>query len=169
MDVRLLLTLADGALAARRPFPVWVMLADITSSPSPDARRPLASLERWSPTRSVRRALVHLSVLTQRLAGRVLLLGTPAEEGGGGKVVMLEHGAYDSMAACLMLHPSSSGTGASIDSTNAKRLIEVEYFGEPAHAAGNPGPCALPSYVLSLTPISCRKECARCRQHCLRA
>ena len=36
------------------------------------------------------------------IAGRVVLLGTPAEEGGGGKCVMLERGAYDDMEACLM-------------------------------------------------------------------
>jgi metal-dependent amidase/aminoacylase/carboxypeptidase family protein len=40
------------------------------------------------------------------IAGRVLLLGTPAEEDGGGKVVLLEQGAYKSMAACLMCAPS---------------------------------------------------------------
>lgn len=34
--------------------------------------------------------------------GRVLLLGTPAEEGGGGKIELLEAGEYESMAACLM-------------------------------------------------------------------
>lgn len=33
---------------------------------------------------------------------KVVLLGTPAEESGGGKAYMLERGAYDGMEACLM-------------------------------------------------------------------
>lgn len=40
------------------------------------------------------------------LNGKVVLLGTPAEEGGGGKIVMLEAGAYDGMDICLMAHPT---------------------------------------------------------------
>lgn len=36
------------------------------------------------------------------LAGRVILLGTPAEEGGGGKAIMLKQGAYTAMHACMM-------------------------------------------------------------------
>jgi metal-dependent amidase/aminoacylase/carboxypeptidase family protein len=36
------------------------------------------------------------------LPGKVVLLGTPAEEAGGGKAYMLKRGAYDGMEACLM-------------------------------------------------------------------
>jgi metal-dependent amidase/aminoacylase/carboxypeptidase family protein len=35
-------------------------------------------------------------------AGKVVLLGTPAEENGGGKAVILDKGGYDGMEACLM-------------------------------------------------------------------
>jgi metal-dependent amidase/aminoacylase/carboxypeptidase family protein len=35
------------------------------------------------------------------IAGRVILLGTPAEEGGGGKLSLLKAGAYKNMDACL--------------------------------------------------------------------
>lgn len=35
------------------------------------------------------------------LPGRVVLLGTPAEEGGGGKINLVEDGAYEGMDACL--------------------------------------------------------------------
>jgi metal-dependent amidase/aminoacylase/carboxypeptidase family protein len=36
------------------------------------------------------------------IPGKVVLLGTPAEEGGGGKTELLALGAYDDMEACLM-------------------------------------------------------------------
>lgn len=40
--------------------------------------------------------------------GRVQLLGTPAEEGGGGKIKLINAGAYKDVAACLMVHPAPS-------------------------------------------------------------
>lgn len=40
------------------------------------------------------------------IPGKVILLGTPAEEGGGGKNILIKRGAYKSMDACLMLHPA---------------------------------------------------------------
>lgn len=38
--------------------------------------------------------------------GQVRLLGTPAEEGGGGKLPLIDGGMYKDAAACLMTHPS---------------------------------------------------------------
>lgn len=37
--------------------------------------------------------------------GRVVAIGTPAEEGGGGKIKMIRAGAYDDIFCCLMVHP----------------------------------------------------------------
>lgn len=39
------------------------------------------------------------------LDGRVVAMGTPAEEGGGGKIKMIRAGAYDDAFCCLMVHP----------------------------------------------------------------
>src|SRR5215472_395264 len=36
----------------------------------------------------------------------VRVLGTPAEEGGGGKIVLLERGAFDGLHLAMMVHPS---------------------------------------------------------------
>lgn len=41
-----------------------------------------------------------------KISGKLVLLGTPAEEGGGGKIIMLDAGAYDGMDVCLMAHPT---------------------------------------------------------------
>ena len=38
------------------------------------------------------------------ISGSVVLLGTPAEEGGSGKAILLERGAYEGMDACLMYY-----------------------------------------------------------------
>src|SRR5437588_12146285 len=40
------------------------------------------------------------------VGGRLVVLGTPAEEGGGGKVYMGEAGAFDGVDAALMVHPA---------------------------------------------------------------
>ena len=42
------------------------------------------------------------------LGGRVRILGTPAEEGGGGKVFMVERGAFDGVDAAMMVHPADA-------------------------------------------------------------
>ncbi|KAG5815084.1 hypothetical protein H9Q74_010628 [Fusarium xylarioides] len=47
-----------------------------------------------------------------KLPGRLRIIGTPAEEGGGGKIKLLEAGAFDppqDIAAALMSHPTTSG------------------------------------------------------------
>lgn len=43
------------------------------------------------------------------LPGTVRLIGTPAEEGGGGKIILLKMGAYDGLDACAMTHPGGDG------------------------------------------------------------
>jgi metal-dependent amidase/aminoacylase/carboxypeptidase family protein len=44
-------------------------------------------------------------LIKEKINGTVILLGTPAEEGGGGKIKLLEQGAYDGMDACLSEYP----------------------------------------------------------------
>ena len=43
--------------------------------------------------------------MADELGLTVRVLGTPAEEGGGGKIVMLERGAFDDVHAAMMVHP----------------------------------------------------------------
>jgi amidohydrolase len=63
----------------------------------------------------------------------VVLLGTPAEEAGGGKALMLDAGAFDDVAVAVMLHPGS------YDMAHARSLalsqVAVNYLGREAHAA----------------------------------
>lgn len=76
-----------------------------------------------------------------KLPGRAILLGTPAEEGGGGKIKLLEAGAYDDADISLMGHgspgdPNNGGCGGM--RSLACQHFTIEYFGKTAHAAGNP-------------------------------
>jgi len=69
--------------------------------------------------------------------GTVIVLGSPAEErGGGGKVKLIEAGAFEGVDAAVMAHPSTADRAASLSLSH--RLINVEFFGQAAHAAGAP-------------------------------
>jgi amidohydrolase len=67
---------------------------------------------------------------------RVKLLGTPAEEGGGGKIVLLESGAFEDAACSMMIHPGIENVVNPTFTTIQQ--YTVEYFGKDAHAAGAP-------------------------------
>lgn len=77
-----------------------------------------------------------LADVADELGLTVVLLGTPAEEAGGGKVLLLNAGTFDDIAATVMLHPGP------IDIARARSLalsqIEVAYRGREAHAAVAP-------------------------------
>ncbi|KIJ65613.1 hypothetical protein HYDPIDRAFT_175005 [Hydnomerulius pinastri MD-312] len=71
--------------------------------------------------------------------GKVVLLGTPGEEGGGGKIIMIERGGYDDMHACLMCHPTAGPDHSSTLMTSlAMQSIDAEFFGHSAHAGNAP-------------------------------
>jgi amidohydrolase len=70
------------------------------------------------------------------ISGTIRCIGTPGEEGAGGKIIELEAGVFSDVDAALMWHPSSS-TQPWRHATAAVHL-DVEYHGIAAHAAGNP-------------------------------
>lgn len=74
------------------------------------------------------------------LPGRVLVLGSPAEEGGvdgaGGKVVLVEAGAFRGVDAALMVHPA--GRDAPSGRSSCRLALEISFTGKTAHAAGAP-------------------------------
>lgn len=104
-------------------------------------------------------------MIKHSLVGKVVLIGTPAEEGGGGKVKLLDMGAYDGLDACMMAHPGpgvphSGAVGGSLAIqvsfslafphssrffvvadlylVPSLQVVKVEFFGKTAHAAGAP-------------------------------
>ena len=98
--------------------------------------------------------------------GRVRLLGTPAEEGQGGKIMLINAGAYKGVDACLMLHPGSANglpEGVLADAyttTLAVVMFKVTYHGRPAHAGLAPweGVNALDAAVLGYGNVSALRQ-----------
>jgi amidohydrolase len=66
----------------------------------------------------------------------VVVLGTPAEEGGGGKILMLERGLLDGLHAALMVHPGP--VDALEPPVLAALTLLIRYEGKEAHAAAYP-------------------------------
>ncbi|MCD4852805.1 amidohydrolase [Arthrobacter sp. AK01] len=67
-------------------------------------------------------------------------IGTPAEEHGGGKVLMLEGGAFDGVGLALMVHPVQDGVTYNPAGTTAQAVgrYEAVFTGKAAHAAAAP-------------------------------
>ncbi len=70
------------------------------------------------------------------IPGSVVLMGTPAEERGGGKVILVDRGCFDDIDFALMVHPSSQSRVDDI-SLASTRLV-LTYRGVGAHAAAAP-------------------------------
>ena len=66
----------------------------------------------------------------------VTILGTPAEEAGGGKVLLLDAGAFDSAHLAMMVHPAPFDVAA--PPVVAIEWLEVSYQGKEAHASAFP-------------------------------
>ena len=77
-----------------------------------------------------------LAEVADELGLTVVLFGTPAEEAGGGKVLLLNAGAFDDIVATVMLHPGP------LDIAGARSLalsqVAVDYRGRESHAAVAP-------------------------------
>jgi metal-dependent amidase/aminoacylase/carboxypeptidase family protein len=90
-----------------------------------------------------------------------VLFGTPAEEGGGGKIKLLEAGAYSdhNVDINLISHPGISPDAALVR-TNAYQSFKVEYFGKEAHAAASPwlGINALDALITAYNSISVLRQ-----------
>jgi amidohydrolase len=106
-------------------------------------------------------AFVALSRLAADLPGSVELLGTPAEEGGGGKELIARAGGFDDVDATVMLHPKSFE--AAEHPWLGVRTVDVVYRGLAAHASAMPflGRNALDAVVNAYTGL------AQLRQHML--
>jgi amidohydrolase len=81
-------------------------------------------------------AALALREVADLLGITVKLIGTPAEESGGGKVLLLERGVFDDVAMAMMVHPAPEETCAS--PSLAITDVEVHYTGKAAHAASAP-------------------------------
>lgn len=92
-------------------------------------------------------------------AGGITLLGTPAEEGGGGKELLIQAGLFEGFDAAVMVHPGAKDVAAG--PSTAKRQVIARFTGRTAHASANPhlGRNALDAAVTAYQSI------AQLRQH----
>lgn len=74
--------------------------------------------------------------IADRTGGRVSLVGTPAEEGGGGKETLARAGVFDDVDAVLMVHPF--GYDLAMHPFLGRRQLELVFHGVSAHASAQP-------------------------------
>jgi amidohydrolase len=95
------------------------------------------------------------------LSGTVQVIGTPAEEGGGGKAILVEGDVFAGVDAAMMVHPSNHNMTRRLSLTSYK--IEIEFFGKTAHAAARPdeGINALEAMILTYNGINALRQHVR--------
>ncbi|WP_376698975.1 M20 family metallopeptidase [Listeria booriae] len=84
-------------------------------------------------------AAIALAEVIEEVGGEVVVLGTPAEEGGpngSAKGSFVKHDLLGGIDAALMIHPSNDS--ALTTPSLAVDVLEFEFFGKPAHSAANP-------------------------------
>ncbi len=96
--------------------------------------------------------------VAEQVGARVVVLGTPAEEGGGGKILLAQRGAFDGIDAALMVHPASWDL-TRMDVIAVQELTAV-FTGQAAHAAAFPhrGRNALDAAVLGYLNVAALRQ-----------
>ena len=96
--------------------------------------------------------------VVSEVGGTALVIGTPAEEIGGGKVFMAHRGGFDDVDVAMLVHPGSRDVAV----THALALVAlgVQYFGKAAHAAARPeaGINALDALIIAYNGISVLRQ-----------
>lgn len=100
-----------------------------------------------------------LRPIVESLGGRLTVLGTPAEElGRGGKIKLLDAGAFADADVAMMVHPSVADVGWAPHIATTR--IEVAMHGKAAHAATSPwdGINALDAVVSAYTSVAALRQ-----------
>jgi len=95
------------------------------------------------------------------LPGSLAVVGTPAEEGGGGKILLAEAGIFSEMDMAMMCHPSRLNRPG--EEMLGRVKFQVEFFGKAAHASVSPdrGINALDAIVAAYNHISALRQAVR--------
>lgn len=101
---------------------------------------------------------IALADLADELGIRITVLGTPGEEGKGGKIDLINAGAFDDTAASMLIHPSVRNIAD--PRILALQGILVTYTGKEAHAAASPhaGRNALDAFVQAYNNIATARQ-----------
>ena len=95
-----------------------------------------------------------LAALKPKLNGQIQVIGTPAEEGDGGKIILANAGVFNSIDAAMMFHPATKNMV--LRQSLACSELRVEFFGKASHAAAAPeeGINALDAMLLTFNNIN---------------
>ncbi|MBG9987369.1 M20 family metallopeptidase [Aerococcaceae bacterium DSM 111176] len=98
--------------------------------------------------------------VVDQVGGKVLVMGTPAEENFGGKVSIAEAGGFDEVDVAMMIHPSNQNSLGS--RSNALYPLKFEFFGKNAHGCHPAeGASALDAAVQSYVQINMMRQFAK--------
>jgi amidohydrolase len=109
-------------------------------------------------------AAIGLGAVMDQIDGTFEIIGTPAEEGGGGKVKLIDAGVFEGVDAALMIHHAGPFTGSATQYPGGTCLavshVDFEFHGKPAHAAGDPynGASALNGVIKLFTGIDAMRQ-----------
>lgn len=97
-------------------------------------------------------------LVIDQCGGRILVIGTPAEELYGGKVIMANRGAFNNLDIAMIVHPGTRNNA--VTHALACQNLEVEFFGKAAHAAARPeaGINALEAMLQSFAAINSLRQ-----------
>ena len=98
-------------------------------------------------------AAIALASLADELPGEIVFLGTPAEEWGSGKQIMIDDGLFEGLDAALLYHPCDRDHVET--HPLASEDVEVVYTGLQSHASSDPwrGKNALDALILLFTSV----------------
>ena len=106
-------------------------------------------------------AYLGVVAVSRDLKGAVRLIGTPAEEGGAGKVKLHDAGVFKDVDAAMMFHPADADV---LDPLMvALRVLDIEFRGKAAHAAASPydGVNALDALMLGWGAMNALRQLIR--------
>lgn len=106
-------------------------------------------------------AYLGVAAVSRDLKGAVRLIGTPAEEGGAGKVKLYSAGVFKDVDAAVMFHPADADV---LDPLMvALRVLDIEFRGKAAHAAASPydGVNALDALMLGWGAMNALRQLVR--------
>lgn len=109
-------------------------------------------------------AAIGLAPIVDEVGGTFQVIGTPAEEGGGGKALLIDAGVFEGVDAALMVHHAGHQTGSATSYPGGTCLavstFNYAFHGRPAHAANDPynGANALNAVIKLFTGIDALRQ-----------
>ncbi len=103
-------------------------------------------------------AAIGLAKVIGWIGGEVVALGTPGEEGGGGKNILHREGFFEGIDAMMLIYPGMDNIAHS--RTVGATRVQFAYFGKAAHAAARPelGINALDAMLLAFNGINALRQ-----------